>query len=638
MAFIKNFGLIGVGSDVQFGKNGGRVVSEEGLFKLISAQNELMRLQVADGVGANDVATFGQLDALDTRLSGLIDNINTAVGLSENGEFIPFSETNYLDDATSVASALALIDAALKTEFGKAILHDGSVAFTGDQSMGGYRLTNLGAPVDDTDAATKLYVDTAIQNLGNAFAYVGTVAGGESEEEAFDLSTLATTNSGAYYKVATGGYFKVGEEGTPFYANSNDGLVFNTSGGVDIIDNTNSVVSGTEGFITVSGSSDTGFVVDLDEAFKERVTDLETTVAAALTGAGLEEDGSFAAFEGSNYVDSATSLKSAIGLLDEALKEVADDLAGLTQDEIVSLDGLTSVRADNTGVQFKVNVDGIRTQVGSIVGGEATDSAFEIDLSTAGEVRFEAISETATDVDIRLVPQGNGQVIVGETGSNGVIQADDGYALVLAGGDNAAGVAGDLILKAGVGQTYGAIYIGGDAEEAVTVKVTKEEGAVVFAGEGTEEDVTLKLAPKGEGTVDVSSARITNVAEGVEPTDAVNKSQLDAVAASVGASQVGAVRTVVATVEAGKTTNVGEEIKGTILRTKVVITTAFDGQLVVGDAVVSDAVVAAADIDETATGMYVVEGVVNYANATQIIATATGTVGLATVMIEYIAA
>lgn len=44
------------------------------------------------------------------------------------------------------------------------IVAAGSNAFTGNQSMGGYALTNLAAPVNSTDAATKSYVDTAVDN------------------------------------------------------------------------------------------------------------------------------------------------------------------------------------------------------------------------------------------------------------------------------------------------------------------------------------------------------------------------------------------------------------------------------------------------------------------------------------------
>lgn len=46
-----------------------------------------------------------------------------------------------------------------------AIMKDGSVAFTGNQSMGGSKLTSLGAPTSGSDAATKTYVDGLINGL-----------------------------------------------------------------------------------------------------------------------------------------------------------------------------------------------------------------------------------------------------------------------------------------------------------------------------------------------------------------------------------------------------------------------------------------------------------------------------------------
>lgn len=45
------------------------------------------------------------------------------------------------------------------------IKKNGSVAFTADQSMGGFKLTNLAAPTSGSDAATKDYVDNALEGL-----------------------------------------------------------------------------------------------------------------------------------------------------------------------------------------------------------------------------------------------------------------------------------------------------------------------------------------------------------------------------------------------------------------------------------------------------------------------------------------
>lgn len=159
------------------------------------------------------------------------------------------------------------------------VKHDGSVAFTGDINAGSHKVINVAAPTADTDAANKAYVDGKVSALGNAFNYVGTVEGGATSGAAFDLSTLTQKDAGDYYKVTTAGYFKVGAAGTTFFANVNDGVVFNTAAGVDLIDNTQGSVSGTANEIAVTGSVDTGFTVAIDSAFKTRVSDLETLTA-----------------------------------------------------------------------------------------------------------------------------------------------------------------------------------------------------------------------------------------------------------------------------------------------------------------------------------------------------------------------
>lgn len=52
---------------------------------------------------------------------------------------------------------------------GNFINKSGAVAFTGNQSMGGNRLTSVGTPSSNSDAATKSYVDTAVAALNSLF-------------------------------------------------------------------------------------------------------------------------------------------------------------------------------------------------------------------------------------------------------------------------------------------------------------------------------------------------------------------------------------------------------------------------------------------------------------------------------------
>lgn len=192
---------------------------------------------------------------------------------------------NVSDALTQLAALGARVDA-IEADYVK---KDGSVAFTGDINAGNNKVVNVAAGVAATDAVNLAQVDAKIAALGNAFDYVGTVDGGASSGAAFDMNTLSATTSGKYYKVTTAGYFKVGAAGTPFYANLNDGLVFNTTAGVDKIDNTDSTVTGTAGFISVSGTTDTGFVVDIDSAFKTRMSDAESAITAEVARATAAE-------------------------------------------------------------------------------------------------------------------------------------------------------------------------------------------------------------------------------------------------------------------------------------------------------------------------------------------------------------
>ena len=65
---------------------------------------------------------------------------------------------------------------------------DGSVPFTGSQSMGGNSITNLATPSLGTDAANKNYVDTQISNITNLFDAKGSVRVATSS-----AGTLATS-------------------------------------------------------------------------------------------------------------------------------------------------------------------------------------------------------------------------------------------------------------------------------------------------------------------------------------------------------------------------------------------------------------------------------------------------------------
>lgn len=64
MANTKNFGLIGVGNDLQYGKAGGRIIFDTDEFQVRNAGNDaFLALKIADPVDANDAVTLSYLEA-----------------------------------------------------------------------------------------------------------------------------------------------------------------------------------------------------------------------------------------------------------------------------------------------------------------------------------------------------------------------------------------------------------------------------------------------------------------------------------------------------------------------------------------------------------------------------------------------
>lgn len=377
------------------------------------------------------------------------------------------------------------------------------------------------------------------------------------------------------------------------------------------------------------------------------VSSVQAELDRTQVGAGLAANGDYVANATGNYISGATSLSDADNKLDAAIKAVSTGLANLSQDEIVAQNKLYSVKAANTAVEFYGDVNGTKTLFGNAVTGAAQDSTLTLSTAVAGEVRFEAHSGTASNVDIRLVPQGTGQVVVGETGTDGVIQADDGFDLTLAGGDNAAGAPGNLVLRGGVGSSAnGTVYFGGTDTDVSALAFTKTATGLTLAAVGSAANLDVILTPKGTGVIDASNAKIVHVADGVDPKDAVNKSQLDAVAAAASSAtstaQVGSVRTTVATLTAANgAVNLATLVKGTVLRVKVLVTQAYaNGTTIsVGSAAGTSELAASSDVDEALVGMYLAEAMVDYSVATQVIATvagSNGTNGAAKVIVEYL--
>lgn len=290
-------------------------------------------------------------------------------------------------DVQEALDAIAALGARVSAIEGAYIKKDGSVAFTGNVNLGSNKLTNVGNGTASTDAVNYGQLQSALGALANAFSYQGTVNGGADVANAYDLSGVSAQTPGSYYKVSQAGYFKLGAEGEEFFANLNDGLVFNTASGVDIIDNTNSTVAGTPSFVSVTGTADTGYTVDLDAAFKGRVSTLESGLAAEITraeGAETTLQSNITA-ETTRATTAEAGLSTAIGNETTRATAAESALDGKIDGEITRATAAESTLSGKIGDLSTLTTTSKSSLVGAInevkAGGSAADAKIG-DLST----------------------------------------------------------------------------------------------------------------------------------------------------------------------------------------------------------------------------------------------------------------
>jgi peptidoglycan hydrolase CwlO-like protein len=759
MANIKNFGLVGVGNEVQFGKNGSQIVQSNGVFSVKNASNNaFVRLQVATPTDVNDAVTksfletavstaanaiqtelntveaaiglnadgsyaaplssnylgaatsiIGSLNALDNKtfsLQGELDTTQTGAGLESDGHLGSWTNANYLGAATSLKAGIEALDfvaAAQADELstltgrvdtaesdinaleGRATTTETNVTnvqneldntqtalgLTASGSLGAWgstyyisgATTTLKAGVEALDAGLKSVYDS-VTALGNALNYVGVLSGGASAGAATDLSALSEKDIGDLYKVTAAGWFNFAG-GTAFYANVGDALVKNTTAnGWDKFDNTDSTVQGVSNYIAVTGSTDVGFTVDIDSAFKTRVstaesdinalegrmdtaesdinalegrmdtaesdinalegraTTTETNVTSAQTeidaieaAVGLNASGSFAAWSSTNYLNSATSIKGGITALDTAINTVngaLDTYKFFTDSHLNNLDS---------------NVSGIQTEVDTV---EAA-----VGLSASGS--FVAWSSTNYLNSATSIKTG---ITALDTAINTVNGALDTYKFFTDShlnnlDSNVSGIQDEVdTVEAAVGLSASGSFVAWSATNYLNSATSIKTGitALDTAVNGVQSEVDTMEAALGlasDGSfVSFSGTKyldgVTTLAGGIAALDA-----------AVSSAEVSHIKTLYASLTTAGTHNIGAMITGTVLRVKVQIVTSFstDADVTVGSAANASLLAASSVIDTSGAGLYVIE-TAEAVTATQLKAVLAST-GSAKVWIEY---
>jgi hypothetical protein len=269
------------------------------------------------------------------------------------------------DAEIAAAAAIASSKLADGAEF---IKRAGTVAFTADQSMGGFLLTNLGTPTAGSDAATKTYVDTVVNGLDwkpsvrAATTAAGTLATSFENGDVIDGVTLATGDRILIKNQATGsenGIYTVNASGAPTRATDADanaevtaGMAMFVSEGTTngntqwalstddpiTLGTTSLVFSQIGGSTTYTGSNGinvTGTVISptygttantVCQGNDSRLSDARTPVGTALTGGQL-------------FVGSGSNLAAAVAL--------SGDVASVSNAGAVTLDATKIMKIAN---------------------------------------------------------------------------------------------------------------------------------------------------------------------------------------------------------------------------------------------------------------------------------------------------
>lgn len=114
---------------------------------------------------ANHVGDFNNPHQVTKAQVGLGNADNT----SDANKPVSLLQQQALDLKANQTALVALQNAlnSLTSTFNlNAIKRDGSVVFQNNQSMGNNKITNLGAPTNNNDAATKIYIDNLIASIG----------------------------------------------------------------------------------------------------------------------------------------------------------------------------------------------------------------------------------------------------------------------------------------------------------------------------------------------------------------------------------------------------------------------------------------------------------------------------------------
>jgi len=352
MANIKNFGLVGVGSDVQFGKSGPRLINNSGVFAFRDSGN------------ANDAnITAGNLSLSgNLEVNGVTTTVNSTSITTADKTFVLSNGAS--TDSAANGSGFEVQGASLHT-----FLYDSAnSAFTGSENLNiasAKQFMIAGVPVLSSTTLGSNVVNSGLTSVGTLTSLhvsgtslldgLVTAGAGVGVTGGLTTDTLATGN------VTVAGSSTVSMGGN---------VVGNVATGVAGTDAVN-VTQLTSAISAVSSGA---------------IAALQTEVDTIEASIGLNSDGTLAAFQTGGAVAGKTTYLAAVNALDTALTaEVANRNTAIT----------SAVSAEATARNTAIGVETTRAEAAELV--LTNGLAAEISRAEAAEgVNASAISAEVT--------------------------------------------------------------------------------------------------------------------------------------------------------------------------------------------------------------------------------------------------
>jgi hypothetical protein len=371
---------IGLNSDGSYSAiSAANYATSSSSLKAAVAQLDTQAKTNADAISAETSARQSADSTLTSSISTLqseVDATQTGAGLDSSGGYTANSGTNYLASATSLKDADEKLDSQVKTNADAIASNDSDISSLQSDvatKASSSSVSALQTEVDAIESGVGLSASGAYSTPASSNYLGGSTVKAElvlldtqlastqgdldtAESDITALESLADTHEASIGLSASGAY--VGRSGSNY------------------LDTASSVVG--EATLLDAQIKTNADAIAL-KASSSSVSALQTEVDNVESAVGLATDGTFSSFSGQNYLNSATTIKGGMELLDAAIKTRQDNIDSEASTR-ASQDNVLSGKIDTVEASVGLQADGSLSITGTNYLNSSTSIVYALDV------------------------------------------------------------------------------------------------------------------------------------------------------------------------------------------------------------------------------------------------------------------